>query len=645
MTSKIRRCAVILGFLVAAPGCGSAGGAKIPTVDVLAYFLLGDPGVTFGGSQVSFTVGGAPSDGSVQRLDPPMGDALALTHGLDLAFIYLLAVAYDPSVLPSPPVDAVYDIDDALAVASLADDYLLLDVDVWLPVEADDDEELAAGLETIFDVGRDTHSVESMFAASHWFGLADVGIHATVEGHLRQDSIADFGVTVSQTADSTVGVDAVEVFADDQLVASLGSLQESTAQTLSQTFALDATLLDQPLEVRFTTPAGSFWKSFRMNVHPDLRLPTPPLDTRVYDLPSAPEGVVSIQRDFLEELRPLWVPSGAGSYGFAVAGAGVLEGEAPQGNVAIVPIDQDDAGAPLTTWRALYVRPGNPGLDDPYWKPSTGSTALVPPVVAARVLVGAWGISIANYDNASQGFPAHQVLETGNMTDVCPFDGDPETGRLVYVDNSADALKFIELDAMDQYVLDPSSTLTNAGWMGASGKAVSACRHPSGDLLFCTDGAPGELWLFASGASTAAKLDDLYDAPRTVRTAGNIAAVGCYGSSLGFGGVRLFVRGAGGTWGNAPFSRLGARSVGIDLKELPDGRVAVASTGFLSDKLILTILDGTTGEILDDQEIALPAGCTGPGHCAFVRDPGVDGVFVTCNTSRKLVLLPVDLGS
>ena len=297
----------------------------------------------------------------------------------------------------------------------------------------------------------------------------------------------------------------------------------------------------------------------------------------------------------------------------------------------VQPVNPADTtyGAATIGVRTEYEGPGKPGLE------------VTPPVVAALISFGSWGISIANFDNATMAFESDDVVETGNMTDLAPFDGDPESGQAVYVDNAADAIKFIHRDAMQQYVLDPAATLTNAAWPGASGRVVSAFRHASGDLLFVTDGAPGELWVLAPGQTVATRIGNVGSAPRNVRAAGNIAAVGAYGSALGFGSLSIFVRNGSGTWGYAPFSKSGSRSIGIDVKRLPDGRVAIAYPSFLNDSLGLTVVDDATGGILADKSYSLPTGCTNPGHCVFARDEAYDAVLVSCNGSDNVVLMPV----
>jgi hypothetical protein len=74
---------------------------------------------------------------------------------------------------------------------------------------------------------------------------------------------------------------------------------------------------------------------------------------------------------------------------------------------------------------------------------------------------------------------------------------------------------------------------------------------------------------------------------------------------------------------------------------LPDGRVALCYPSFLNNEVGVTIVHGLTGEVLSDETLTLPAGCTNPGHCTFVREPGVNAVLVSCFGSDALALISV----
>ncbi|MCA9314903.1 MAG: hypothetical protein H6806_11990 [Planctomycetes bacterium] len=634
--------ALLIVLLVAIPpGCGAGGGkAQFDTADILALFFAGDPSVQAGKTEILFTVGGAPSDGSVQRIDPSEAEAALLTQGLDLFFLEFLAIVYELGTQPVD-LDVTYDLFDALDDIPLSDADMAMAFAFNLPVYEAPDGTFYMADEADLEVAPSVYRARDRLFSPIRFGIVDTGFRAEVEGTQTGDVIAyTWGLEQTRT---TIGADyKAEIYFDGSLVFDLGTFPAHTLHESSASFTVPASELAKPLELRLTSAPHTFWRSFTVSCKQELDLNALPAP-RVYDAPFAPEAIDPVRRDLFEALYPSAGTLAFDEFGFATAGADLYVAVARSSGLAFG-VTNVDLGTGEASYGIVTVTKDGPNPDDdPFWQKGGGVTLATAPTAAARVLYGAWGISIADFDHLLGAFETHTIQEAGNITDVCPFDGNPEADRLTYVSNSGDAIKFIETDTQDQYALAPGLTVTNGAWTGASGRVVSAFRHPSGDLLFITDGEPGELWVMTPGATTATKIADTYDAPRRVRCAGNIVAVGCYGSALGFGGLRILVRGPTGTYTNAPFSRLGARSVGIDAKELSGGRVAIATTGFLTNNLIVTIVDGSTGEILDDQVIPLPAGCTGPGHCAFVRDAGVDGVFVTCNTSNQVVLMPVNL--
>ena len=633
----------LLLVLAVSTGCGSSG-PEVPQFDAVAFFL-GDPNVAAYGSALTFGGSGAPADGFVELLDPLDGDVLADIQDLDVGFALFLLLAF-PDGVPAPQIGVTFDQEDCLVDGGPNSRFRPENrLKLLAPVEEDANGLLRAGSDILYHVGSGTAHVETLLSGPRRFGLAETRISVEARGEFN-GSGWDFDVVVDQEDGSPVAADKVLILIGGSLIEDLGPLQEGTAQNLSTSFTVNEAMPTGPLEVFIETLQVNFFENLLVQFELDASPPPPMLtETRVQSAGLGNEGLWPMSRAMYFQVHPN-EPVGLGLEDFAlllVGDHGMLQGKSTKSSGFVTTDSSAPRGGPGSkTYRGATI-----GLDPNAgnYVVADGATARqTQPVVAARLLVGDWGLSIANFDEVQGTFAADTVVDVGNMTDISPFDGNPMSGAAIYVDNSADAIKFITRDAQNQYVLDPAATLTNAAWPGASGKVVSAFRHASGDLLFVTDGEPGELWVVPSGASTATKVGDVAAAPRTVRAAGNIAAVGSFGGALAFGGLGLFVRSAAGSWGYAPFSRVGARSVGIDVKLLSDGRVAVASTSFFDDSLILTVLDNTTGEILDDREIALPAGCTAPGHCAFVPDPGVDGVFVSCNTSDNFVLMPVSFG-
>lgn len=641
LSTPVIPCALILSFaMVVASGCGAKGGKTDPAATAfLARFLAGDPSVKADGHEITFSEGGAPSDGSVERVDLTALVDKLLSQDIQLPAVSGVQVNYDDSVV-EPALRIEYVSPTSIQDKSIPGGNFHLVMALALPLYEDPEGRMFLGRNADLRADREAYKARFTSGPTTRFGLLETGFSAELTGIQTGDAVA-YSLGLRQ-APLTSGVEwKAEAWVNDAKVADLGTFPPDTEHATSSTFSVPLWQHGLPVELRLQPDDDTQWPAFTVRCHSDIGLDAL-YEPRVYDTPFAPEAVSSIEAELFQVLHDSASPLAPGDFPIEMAGQGLFIGVC-LGSGSLEEVDSTDPSPGSAAYSSSFTSRWRGSFN----KPTTGggehSLTSADLIGAARVLVGAWGVSIANYDTGLGAFETHAIDEIGNMTDVHPFDGDTSATDLVYVDHSGDAIKFIESDAQEQYVLAPGKTISNVAWAGASGRVVSAFRHPSGDLLFVTDGEPGELWVLTPGATTATKIADTYDAPRRVRCAGDIVAVGCYGSALGFGGLRILVRGPTGVYAEAPFSRLGARSVGIDTKVLSGGRVAIASTGFLTNNLIVTIVDGSTGEILDDQVIPLPAGCTGPGHCAFVRDAGVDGVFVTCNTSNQVVLMPVNL--
>jgi len=618
------RAALLLALLaLLSAGCsasGSGSGTKV---------AQGDPTATVGAATLDFPAAGAPFDAFVQFVD--VLEAIAtLDLGLARELAALVLYLYTPRDLLQ---DTHVEYDLTGWVLQPAKDEVSFNLPFALNENAAGDLVAADDSHVTISVPDARYTLESLLTRSGRFGFGFANVHVGMMRDLLGDGTANFAVNVDTDASSDYQADHVHILIGGNIIEDLGPVHPGMEDHLSTTVHVSE--LTPVVEVQFLTVTDAFYR----DVGIDFRFSLPDLSPRVASVGSMNEGVGAVPQGMMLEDFP-GETLDPGDFGIVVAGRhGVEVGKfTPMGYESFVahpqPVDAAD-----TTYRATLVGvlPGGGYLRGA----GAARLAATPPVVAALVAVGSYGISIANYDNGAGAFGSDTVPETGNMTDLSPFDGDPASGQAVYVDNSADAIKFVKRDAMDQYVIDPAATLTNAAWPMASGAVVSAFRHASGDLLFVTDGTPGELWVLPAGATTATKVGPAGDSPRNVRAAGNIAAVGAYGTGIGFGGLSLYVRGAGGAWSAAPFSLLGPRAVGIDVMQIPGGRVAVACPAYLSNQLRLVIVDGANGGILDDQAIDLPAGCTNPGHAAFVRDAGFEAVLVSCNTSDNVALIPV----
>jgi len=260
------------------------------------------------------------------------------------------------------------------------------------------------------------------------------------------------------------------------------------------------------------------------------------------------------------------------------------------------------------------------------------------PPVDAMFSFGASGAQLRTWDDALMDFKAPVVFETINTTDGAPYADDPRSGGFTYVSDAGNFVKFLEFDAATgTYEVDDTLTITAADLPNASGAIVSAFRpEATGDVLLVTDGDPGQLWVKTPGQAGAATLiGTVGTAVRRVRTLGDVGVVSAFGSGFGFGSLTFLTKSSG-TWALAPSGLIGQRSIGVDLRQLGDGNVAVASCGFLNDTYRITVL-APNGDIVSDQSHDLPAGAEGPGHVIWLPD---GGLLVSCNTTNNAVIVP-----
>ena len=640
MSTRQLRALLCIALLLTSTACGSSGSGSDDTLFVpwgAVIFLFGQAYVETEEARVDFGDAGAPGDGSIQKFNTIYNAYEVLERPEDpLAFLNALP--------PDAAVGLLFAIDPVFAtlLAVLAlDERAFLDSDgpehaffkLGLPVGEDANAEAVAlpNPNARVDMGAQYAWLEADLPRGGVFGRVEAGVTIEVERTSLGGGMARYDVAVDSTDDSPVSANDIQVLLDETPIASLGSLTAGVPSSLSgfangQDWAVR-------LSVRFVTNSDPFFEDIGVDF--DFG---PPDDFEFVDSVGssvAPERVQAIPSSMWNPTNPS-DPLQSGEIGVAFGGAAA----AYSGRFGASGYTNTDTRShPGTTYGTQTI--GLPAGAS--YKPNGGAdTQQVAPTVAGLFAFGAWGLSIANFDNNTQSFGADVVVDTANITDLSPFDGNIQSGAGVYVDNTNDELKFITRDGMEQYIVDSAATLTNSVWPGASGKVVSAFRHASGDLLFLTDGTPGEVWVLPSGASTATRLGSAGDNPRNIRAAGNIALIGAYGTGVGFGSVRIYVRGAGGTW-TPGFGKTGPRSVGVDAMELPDGRVALCYPAFLSHTVGLTIVNGASGAVLSDETIALPAGCTNPGHCTFVREPGLQAILVSCNGSDALALLSVSL--
>jgi hypothetical protein len=246
---------------------------------------------------------------------------------------------------------------------------------------------------------------------------------------------------------------------------------------------------------------------------------------------------------------------------------------------------------------------------------------------------GPGGAGITQWDNDLDDFGWTQIVAfSANVTDGQSYGGQADSGGIVYVNNSTGIVYLIEYDDQAETFLGAGSLLN---FPGAPATPVSAAVRPGGSALVVTDGTPGRIYTHdrANLNDPAVSLGDAGDSPRRVRMGGGLAVISNFASD------NLTVL----TWSETDQIAIvgnvavGDGPVGIDLRELPGGNVAVASTGFNDNTYTVTVLS-PTGAVVSNQTTNLPAGATGPGHAVWLG-PESSKILVSCNTSGHIAVV------
>ncbi|MEZ6008711.1 MAG: hypothetical protein R3F05_13225 [Planctomycetota bacterium] len=183
---------------------GRRGKAQFDTADILALFFAGDPSVQAGKTEILFTVGGAPSDGSVQRIDPSEAEAALLHRGSTSSSSKFLAIVYELGTQPVD-LDVTYDLFDAL-------DDIPCPAPTWprpspstCPCTKPRTARSTLADEADLEVAPSVYRARDRLFSPIRFGIVDTGFRAEVEGTQTGDVIAyTWGLEQTRT---TIGAD------------------------------------------------------------------------------------------------------------------------------------------------------------------------------------------------------------------------------------------------------------------------------------------------------------------------------------------------------------------------------------------------------------------------------------------------------
>lgn len=172
--------------------------------------------------------------------------------------------------------------------------------------------------------------------------------------------------------------------------------------------------------------------------------------------------------------------------------------------------------------------------------------------------------------------------------------------------------------------------------VGGPPSGVAASAYFYNPTLVVTAGEPGQLWwgdpsVFQGGTLVGSLGND----PRKLRCAVPICAVSNFASDtlsviLWNGSTTPTIQGS---------VVVGDGPVGIDITRV-DVNYAVVSTGYHDNTYTITSL-GPDGSELSTTTLAVPTGCTNPGHAIFVQDGAATKVVISCNGSASIAVIPV----
>jgi hypothetical protein len=173
-----------------------------------------------------------------------------------------------------------------------------------------------------------------------------------------------------------------------------------------------------------------------------------------------------------------------------------------------------------------------------------------------------------------------------------------------------------------------------------AGSSVSAFGFPGlARILAVTSGTPGKLVIGDPAQPTQAVsvLGDVGDDPRRIRCLASVCAVSNFGSDS------LTIA----TWDGATnvaitdTQAVGDGPIGIDLRALPGGDVAIASTGF-GDATYSVTRVSSAGAVVASVTLPAPPGCEQPGHALWLGDDD-QHLVLSCFGSDALAVFAPEL--
>jgi hypothetical protein len=254
------------------------------------------------------------------------------------------------------------------------------------------------------------------------------------------------------------------------------------------------------------------------------------------------------------------------------------------------------------------------------------------------------GFSSSGYtiQNVINGEFTSTQIGFGTTYDASMAGGDKIANVLQFTLPGA-GVAFVQFDGTaNAYVLAPGSVPAPS-----SGELVSAYLHDdegqalggSPPVLLLTRDVQSRVWLDRRDGSASTTVLTLgLDARklRCIQVAGGGALCGV--TLFGADRVTMF------TWDGAEAVTfdsdvpVGDGPVDLDLRLLPNGNVAMVTTGFNNGAITEAELT-PAGAVVSSETASVPAGCTGAGHAVYIEDDAGLKIVGTCYSSNQYYIV------
>lgn len=245
------------------------------------------------------------------------------------------------------------------------------------------------------------------------------------------------------------------------------------------------------------------------------------------------------------------------------------------------------------------------------------------------------GASAQRYIPEIEDFGATQIF-FGAYRDAVHLGSDPSQAEAVLTSGGVQFFEWTNF-GIPGGELFPNTRSALGNFTGV-GTPISAFAFPAKTrVLAVTTGTPGKLVIGnpAQPFVVVTVVGEVGDDPRRIRCLGSVCAVSNFGSDS----LTLA------SWDGATnvaitdTQAVGDGPIGIDLRALDGGNVAIASTGFNDSTYAITVVS-PAGAVVASASLPAPDGCLQPGHALWLGDAEQHLVLSCFDSDTLAVFVP-----